>query len=340
MLRIQQQASLSVLLKESVPLKQIHVDARLRSFAADVTLTQVFQNDESVPIEAVYCYVSELDLLHCDEKPTIRFVIPTTIAPRYSPAERGIASPGGTQANYVQSAPYTIKFDCQVDKLDQHVACISSPSHPIMVDFNDEDFFLVTLSKQDTQLDRDIIIDIELSKTRTNTIVAIEKSALMVSFMPNEEDCQRGSNNAMNEFLFVIDCSGSMNDDNKIGLARKAMLLFLKGLPVKCHFNIIRFGSNFLPLFGDQVTREYNEMNTSQAEALIQGMEADLGGTELLEPLRWLKKNHPPVGCVRQVFLLTDGEVSNVDQVINLCHEMASSTRIFSFGLGHSASTL
>ncbi|CAF4715953.1 unnamed protein product [Rotaria sp. Silwood1] len=170
MLLIKQQATRSVSLKESVPLKQIHVDARLRSFAADVTLTQVFQNDESVPIEAVYCfpveenaavyafvaridnereivaelkekktaqkeytealaqghgaylfeqdeasndifvvsvgalqpgseccitisYVSELDLLHFDEKPTIRFVIPTTIAPRYSPAETGITSP-------------------------------------------------------------------------------------------------------------------------------------------------------------------------------------------------------------------------------------------------------
>ncbi|CAF4917492.1 unnamed protein product [Rotaria sp. Silwood1] len=230
MLLIKQQATRSVSLKESVPLKQIHVDARLRSFAADVTLTQVFQNDESVPIEAVYCfpveenaavyafvaridnereivaelkekktaqkeytealaqghgaylfeqdeasndifvvsvgalqpgseccitisYVSELDLLHFDEKPTIRFVIPTTIAPRYSPAETGITSPGRTQANYVQSAPYTIEFTCQVDKLDQHVVCISSPSHPIMVDLNNEDFFLVTFSQKTAQLE-------------------------------------------------------------------------------------------------------------------------------------------------------------------------------------------
>ena len=39
---------------EPVPLKKVHVDARLHSFAADVTLTQVFQNDESVAVEAVY----------------------------------------------------------------------------------------------------------------------------------------------------------------------------------------------------------------------------------------------------------------------------------------------
>jgi hypothetical protein len=54
MLWINQQASSLVTSNTSVPLKEIHVDVHLRSFAADVTLTQVFQNDESVPIEAVY----------------------------------------------------------------------------------------------------------------------------------------------------------------------------------------------------------------------------------------------------------------------------------------------
>ncbi|CAF5029096.1 unnamed protein product [Rotaria sp. Silwood1] len=33
-------------------------------------------------------YVSELDLLHSSKKPTIRFVVPTTIAPRYSPSHK------------------------------------------------------------------------------------------------------------------------------------------------------------------------------------------------------------------------------------------------------------
>ncbi|CAF3197139.1 unnamed protein product [Rotaria socialis] len=415
MLRIKQQTNPSVTSKESVPLKEVYIEACLHSFAADVKLTQVFRNDESVPIEAVYCfpveenaaiyafvariddgreivaeikekklaqqeythalaqghgaylfeqdedsndifvvsvgalkpntecritisYVTELDLLHDNEKPIIRFVIPTTIAPRYSPSNKGISSPGGTQAEYIESAPYTIEFVCKIDKIDQHVSSISSPSHPIVVDFNNDDAFIVTFSQQGIQLDRDIIVDIELSKTRTNTIAAVEKGALMVSFMPNEEDCRGSSNDRRNEFLFIIDCSGSMDEDNKIGLACKAMLLFLKSLPTNCCFNIVRFGSTFSPLFSDQVTREYNATNLHEAETLIKCMTANMGGTELLEPLKWLKKNKPPVGCARQIFLLTDGEVSNVDQVTNLCRDMAAFTRIFSFGLGHSPS--
>jgi hypothetical protein len=42
-----------------VPLKKINVEATIRSFAADVTITQVFRNDETKPIEAVYCFPIE-----------------------------------------------------------------------------------------------------------------------------------------------------------------------------------------------------------------------------------------------------------------------------------------
>jgi Mg-chelatase subunit ChlD len=52
----------------------------------------------------------------------------------------------------------------------------------------------------------------------------------MASFTPTEQDCRAVMNDAdlTNEFFFVVDCSGSMRDENKIGLAREAMLLFLK----------------------------------------------------------------------------------------------------------------
>jgi hypothetical protein len=98
-------------------------------------------------------YVSELDLLHSSKKPTIRFVIPTTIAPRYSPSHQGIASPGGTQANYVQSVPYTIQFNCQVDRLDQQVESISSPSHPVKIDTSNEEIFLLTFAQENVTLE-------------------------------------------------------------------------------------------------------------------------------------------------------------------------------------------
>ncbi|CAF1273120.1 unnamed protein product [Adineta steineri] len=414
MLRIKQDSQIVIQrseVQQYVPLKSVNIEATIRSFAADVTITQVFRNDEKTSIEAVYCfpieeqaaiyafvahiddreiiaqlkekkkaqqeytealqqghgaylleqdeksqdnfiinvgalppgkeckitisYVSELNLVENGTK--IRFVVPTTIAPRYNPDKGGLSSPAVTTSKYVQKSPYTIKFQCQIEKVG--VARVSSASHPIQVDFRNQDAYVITFAQDNTQLDRDILVDIELSKNRLNTIVAVESGAVMASFIPSEEDCQKVMNNVetMNEFIFIVDCSGSMADEGKIGLARQALLLFLKSLPVNCQFNIVRFGSTHQTLFND-ITTVYDEKNAEKAEGLINRMKADLGGTELLSPLQWLEANPPAQGHARQIFLLTDGEISNVDQVLDLCRSMATSSRIFSFGLGHSPS--
>ncbi|CAF3589769.1 unnamed protein product [Adineta steineri] len=348
--------------QQLIPLKRVNIAATIRSFAADVTIysfiariddreitaqlkekktahkeynealqaghgAYLLEQDEnsqdnfvinvgalppSKECEIVISYVTELNLVENGTK--IRFVIPTTIAPRYNPGIGGISSPASTTSKYVQSAPYTIDFCCQVEKVG--IASVSSVSHPIRMDLN-----------------------MELIENRSNTILAVETNAVMASFTPSEEDCQRVMNNTdlTNEFIFVVDCSGSMDDENKIELARQAMLLFLKSLPVNCYFNIIRFGSDHQGLFSE-ITAIYNEANAQKAERLTKTMRADFGGTELLSPLQWLDKNPPIQGRARQIFLLTDGEVSNVDEVVDLCRTMATSTRIFSFGLGSSPS--
>ncbi|CAF3327511.1 unnamed protein product [Rotaria socialis] len=396
-----------------VPLKSINIHGKVRLFAADVTITQVFRNDEPTSIEAVYCFpieeqaaiygfVAQIDernivaelkekkeaqqaytqalqqghgayLMEQDEKSQdnfiinvgalppskectitisyvtelelvqgsiIRFVVPTTIAPRYNPDKHGIASPAGTTTKYVQTSPYTIEFCCQVENLGgSQIARINSSSHPIEIDLAQRDSYTVKLAQNNTHLDRDILISIELAEKHDNLIATIEPGAVMATFMPTEDDCQRVTKcgHQTNEFIFVVDCSGSMRDESKIELARQAILLFLKSLPMDCHFNIIRFGSSYAALFND-ISVIYNEENARKAEALVKTMQADLGGTELLEPLKWLEKYSPTQGRSRQIFLLTDGEISNVTEVLDLCRSMASSSRIFSFGLGHSPS--
>ena len=107
-------------------------------------------------------------------------------------------------------------------------------------------------------------------------------------------------------------------EESRISLAREAMLLFIRSLSVGAHFNIIRFGSHYDILFkSETLTAMYNESTAKEAERLSKSMEADFGGTELLEPLKYLQE-HPPIrGRSRQIFLLTDGEISNTNQVRN-----------------------
>ncbi|CAF3419427.1 unnamed protein product, partial [Rotaria sp. Silwood2] len=132
-----------------VPLRSVSVEAWIDSFAADVTLTQVFVNQEKNAIEAVYVfpievnvgalapgkecrviikYVTELDLIDGN---SIRFVVPTTIAPRYNPSLGHLQSPDGTQAKYVQKAPYSMKFKAHVLRGEEYpIRQVANLSHP------------------------------------------------------------------------------------------------------------------------------------------------------------------------------------------------------------------
>ncbi|CAF0954447.1 unnamed protein product [Rotaria sordida] len=285
--------------QQYVPLKQVNVEAYIKSFAADVTIKQVFRNDETKPIEAVYCF----------------------------PIEE-------------QAAIYS--FIARID--DQEIIAQLKEKKEAQREYSDvirqgDGAYLL---EQDEKSQDNFIINVGTllpASSHANIIVAVEQGAVMASFIPTKEDCQRTMNNmkTTNEFMFVIDCSGSMRDENKIELVRQAMLLFLKSLPMDCYFNIIRFETNHETLF-KEITAVYNEQNAQKAKKFINYLQADLGGTELLRPLQWLEQHSPEEGRARQIFLLTDGEISNVNEVLNLCRSMATSTRIFSFGLGHSPS--
>ncbi|CAF3477358.1 unnamed protein product [Rotaria sp. Silwood1] len=303
MLRISQYSSVSSQQSEQqyVPLKHVSVETFIKFFAADVTIKQVFRNDETKPIEAVYCfpieeqaaiysfiariddreliaqlkeknetqreysdaleqghgaylleqdeksqdnfiinvgalpagkechisisYVSELDLVENGSR--IRFVVPTTIAPRYNPNTGDVSSPAGTTSKYVQTAPYTIEFRCQLEPLkwlEKH------PPRKGRV----RQIFLLT--------------DGEISN--------------------------------VNE---VLDLCRSMATSTRI----------------------FSFG-----------------LGHSPSRSLVKGLARATNGCFVFIP----------------PFLLTDGEISNVNEVLDLCRSMATSTRIFSFGLGHSPS--
>jgi Ca-activated chloride channel family protein len=67
-------------------------------------------------------------------------------------------------------------------------------------------------------------------------------------------------------------------------------------------------------------------------------MDADLGGTEVLPALEFVLLKEPRAGFVRQVLLLTDGQVTNTDEVIGLVRRHSVHTRVFTFGIGAGAS--
>lgn len=281
-------------------------------------------------------YVQELDLVNDGQR--IQFVLPTVIAPRYSSDIGGIQSPANTNSKYVQSAPYTISFSGVISSLP--IASVGSPSHPIQITTRSTENSInpsmeISLSQENTHLDRDIILNIDLKQERVLTYTLLEKQAMMISFVPTLDLCGELMNC---EYIFVVDCSGSMEEESKIGYARQAMLVFLKSLPIDSYFNIFRFGTNYKQFEKKEITVKYDQNSAEKASDYINHMQADLGGTELYSVLSHLHSKPPRKNYSRQIFLLTDGEISDVDKVLRLCGSMSDTTRIFSFGLGSSPS--
>jgi hypothetical protein len=137
-----------------------------------------------------------------------------------------------------------------------------------------------------------------------------------------------------NEFIFVIDCSGSMSGQ-RIKQARLCLSLFIRSLPPCSFFNIVRFGSNFEMLFPEAV--KYDEKSSKRALELAGVLQANLGGTKIDGPLQSVFMQPRKGRGVRQLFVITDGEVSNTDSVIDLCRSNSNANRCFTIGLGSGA---
>ena len=67
------------------------------------------------------------------------------------------------------------------------------------------------------------------------------------------------------------------------------------------------------------------------------GISANLGGTEILNPLRFILQQEVKAGLARQVFVLTDGQVSNSGACISLVRKHSATNRVFTLGVGSAA---
>jgi len=137
------------------------------------------------------------------------------------------------------------------------------------------------------------------------------------------------------EFLFVLDRSGSMSGGS-IRRAGEALQLFLRSLPPGCRFNIIGFGSHTELLF--DAPQSYDAESLQVASHHAQTVQANLGGTELLQPLRQIFDRPVPNGFERRIVLLTDGQVCNTKEVINIARKNAATASIYTIGIGNGVS--
>ncbi|KAK8838593.1 von Willebrand factor A domain-containing protein 5A [Tritrichomonas musculus] len=153
-----------------------------------------------------------------------------------------------------------------------------------------------------------------------------------ITFTPTKDETKTKDFSG-EEFIFVVDCSGSMNGE-EIDLAAQCLIFFIKSLPENSYFNVIRFGSEYVPLFEKPVP--YTNENAQFAIQLAESLEADLGGTVLSNPLTYIfSKPLSKPGKLRRIYVLTDGCVFDPSEVTNIVAQHKITTMSNSIGIGY-----
>ncbi|CAC5412219.1 unnamed protein product [Mytilus coruscus] len=288
-------------------------------------------------------YVVELSV-ETDGK--IRFTLPTVLTPRYSPDVGHYVEPGSESSpgQVDIRTPCKLTFSAAVSGCYK-IKFVSSSNDKLNVKVNEDKLSASIDLAEEFKFDHDLSFDIIYDNINEPEIILelgnkekdglLKEDLLMLNFYPDLKQGEE-TEDSKREFIFVIDRSGSMSNV-RIKKAKETLLLLLKSLPVGCLFNVVSFGSDFSTLF--EQSEEYSEKTLKQALSLQIQMKADMGGTEILRPLKQIYSKNCKQGYPRQIFLLTDGGVSNTDEVIKLAKKNNGNTRVFTFGIGDGAST-
>ena len=100
---------------------------------------------------------------------------------------------------------------------------------------------------------------------------------------------------------------------SRVETAKEALKLFLRSLPVGCSFSLISFGSHSEVFqLGSSSIFKYNDETSAQVISKLMTFKANLGGTNILQPLERAlndipNKSKTGQSYCKRIFLLTDG---------------------------------
>ncbi|XP_054452706.1 von Willebrand factor A domain-containing protein 5B1 [Anoplopoma fimbria] len=240
-----------------------------------------------------------------------------------------------------QSASATYITLAQEHPFDRHIEIIlhlSEPHSPLVIlergrlsfsqyeqqIYSRRDF--IRCIRKDSQPERKL----EFVRKRYHKDI-LSSPVLMLNFCPDLLREPLELHKATRELLFLVDRSGSMSGTN-LHRVKDAMVVALKSLPSGTMLNIVGFGTTIKPLFTS--SKLCTDVTLIQALEYIQRMRADMRGTNLLGALSWVYQQPMQRSYPRQVFIITDGSITNVAKVLELVRRNTCAGRCFGLGLG------
>lgn len=303
----------------------------------DSESTEIFQIDVgNIPPEtSVIVRITCIGLVKV-EKGTLRLSFPTAIAPRY-----GETVSSSTQQSSNPSSGYKISGVCRYPERFVKAEC---PSHGAAeIRFSDDRKTANFSLNINSPLNRDIVLELTpenstTSKPRVYVHRFDEQNAVaMVNYVPNFS--QRSSQDCKDLLYFVVDRSGSMEDEGKMTSMIKALRLAINSIVSnQVSVNIIGFGSHFTPLWNQP--QLLTEKTRKEALNYIDNLRADFGGTELFSPINHIVNSTSSSERFVQMIVLTDGEIdeSQMQRIFALVESNKNRIRVSSVGMGRNVS--
>lgn len=214
---------------------------------------------------------------------------------------------------------------------------LSSPSHP-------DDFAVAkrgshgieaSLETAGGDLGRDLVIAFKAERAKTGLDLIASKPPGEDGFFQltlTAGDELEGKSPAL-DYLFLLDISGSMNDDGKLAQSRGSLGSFIGGLSPEDRFEVLAFNIDPRPLFGQ--LQAADDRNKAQADDFLASQQAG-GGTQLKPALETAWRYHDPSRPLVLV-LLSDGMTEQREraELLRLLAARPAGVRFFAIGVGN-----
>jgi Ca-activated chloride channel family protein len=271
----------------------------------------------------------------------LRLRFPFTLAPSYHPQARGMEVVPGVFELELPSE----KFDdlilpqfardaghlhqvgfCLDVRLGSEIREISSPSHALRIQTNDDRSSCVSLSRESDLPDRDLVLDVRTKSSGVSVVggVDTEGKGRFAAIVPSSEFGK--SSAGPRRLVLLLDRSGSMQGQ-PLAQAKKAIAACLAALQELDLFGLVAFDDR-VEVFRENLSEGSME-NRQAALKFLDGIESR-GGTELASGVETAASL---LGDgAGDILILTDGQVFETETILQRVR--STGVRLHCLGIG------
>lgn len=271
---------------------------------------------------------------------TYEYIFPTVAGPRYispSVSDNDAGNDSWTASPYLpegETPPgeYGITVNISTGVPISELTC---KSHEINVTKGDESTALVTLANPaDYAGNRDFILKYKLTGEEVQSGLVLtqgdSENFFMLTVQPPEH--YTAEDIPPREYIFLLDVSGSMNG-YPLDTGKQLIRDLVTGLRESDTFNLILFSGASSQM--SEKSLPATKENIQKAIDLIDKQEGG-GGTELAPAVEDAISIPKDDNTARSIVIITDGYISNEQDIFNIINNHMDTASFFSFGIGSS----